>query len=205
MLLRCAGNDCAGSSAVRSGCCAGNELDALGMSSTAVSHVGMQSGCHAASGPPLPPARAAATQCLRVWQRGSFGCETSGTLVMTFDNTFSYLKAKVVRYHIEVTRRAPRPSVAHLATRVSSVSSPHASLPWPRPSPSTSGPGPGPARAGECRHPLCARSRSAPSQPRNRGPGPRHAQHHGRRPRRRCRLSTAGLSLLRLRGPAAPL
>uniref|UniRef100_A0A7S0MDF4 CRAL-TRIO domain-containing protein n=1 Tax=Cryptomonas curvata TaxID=233186 RepID=A0A7S0MDF4_9CRYP len=35
-------------------------------------------------------------------QRGSFGCETSGTLVMTFDNTFSYLKAKVVRYHIEV-------------------------------------------------------------------------------------------------------
>jgi len=35
-------------------------------------------------------------------QRGSFACETSGTLVMTLDNTFSYLKPKVVRYHVEV-------------------------------------------------------------------------------------------------------
>ena len=50
-----------------------------------------------------------------VGQRGSFGCESSGTLVLTFDNTFSYLKAKVVRYHVEVSRSttAPRPSQLH--------------------------------------------------------------------------------------------
>jgi len=35
-------------------------------------------------------------------QRGSFVCGGAGTLVMTLDNTYSYLKSKVVRYHLEV-------------------------------------------------------------------------------------------------------
>ena len=38
-------------------------------------------------------------------QRGSFACEEAGTLVMTLDNSYSYLKSKAVRYHIEVRAR----------------------------------------------------------------------------------------------------